>query len=352
MKSSRKLFALLLVSMVGASLAMASPAYAATRHVYAGQSIQRAVNRANPGDTIIVHPGVYREYVVIRKNNINLVGSGANSSGTVLKAPAARPEFCPCGIAVIGDVNFQTGNVRSYVKGVTISGFYVKGYRAFGVVTFGAKDTTMRHNRTEDTGEYGLTSFESIRSKFLYNETSDAGEAGIYYGDSQPADGTIAGNESYRSNLGILIRNASVGRISDNDLHGNCSGIFFIAGAPGPVTDWYVNRNQSHNNNRFCAGEEGEQPPTSGNGIFLGGTTRVVVERNTVWNNQPSGNAFISGGIAVVKAIPGFAPRNNVVRYNVAYRNLPYDIFYDKTGSGNQFIGNQCNRSRPRRICG
>ena len=47
-----------------------------------GQSIQKAINAADPGDTIVVS-GVHHEDVVIRKNGITLVGDNA-----VLKPPA------------------------------------------------------------------------------------------------------------------------------------------------------------------------------------------------------------------------------------------------------------------------
>ena len=46
-----------------------------------GESIQKAVNAADPGDTIVVR-GVHREDVVIRKNGIKLRGDDA-----VIEAP-------------------------------------------------------------------------------------------------------------------------------------------------------------------------------------------------------------------------------------------------------------------------
>src|SRR5829696_1559756 len=48
-----------------------------------GESIQKAVNAADPGDTIVVR-GVHREDVVIRKNGIKLRGE----DDAVIEAPA------------------------------------------------------------------------------------------------------------------------------------------------------------------------------------------------------------------------------------------------------------------------
>src|SRR5215217_1378326 len=47
-----------------------------------GESIQKAVNAAHPGDTIVVR-GVHREDVIIRKNGIKLRGVG----NAVIEAP-------------------------------------------------------------------------------------------------------------------------------------------------------------------------------------------------------------------------------------------------------------------------
>jgi len=57
---------------------MVAPA-AVRHHVISGQSIQTAIDNASPGDIVVVHPGVYRENVILYKNVI-LQGSGAGAS--------------------------------------------------------------------------------------------------------------------------------------------------------------------------------------------------------------------------------------------------------------------------------
>src|SRR5215212_8405105 len=54
-----------------------------------GESIQKAVNAADPGDTIVVR-GVHREDVVIRKNGIKLRGEDA-----VIEAPPEPKQTRP-----------------------------------------------------------------------------------------------------------------------------------------------------------------------------------------------------------------------------------------------------------------
>src|SRR5918994_4260813 len=70
-----------------------------------GESIQKAVNAAHPGDTIVVR-GVHREDVVIRKDGIKLRGD----DGAVIEAPTRSKADSPCSrafgpeaICVFGD---------------------------------------------------------------------------------------------------------------------------------------------------------------------------------------------------------------------------------------------------------
>src|SRR3954452_920179 len=71
-----------------------------------GESIQKAVNAADSGDTIVVR-GVHREDVVIRKNGIKLRGDDA-----VIQVPTRAKADSPCSrtfgpeaICVLGDLN-------------------------------------------------------------------------------------------------------------------------------------------------------------------------------------------------------------------------------------------------------
>ena len=93
----------------------------------------------------------------------------------------------------------------------------------------------------------------------------------------------------------------------------------------------------------------------SGIGIALLGTTDMEVTGNQISGNIPSGPTPVSGGV-VVSTNPFFGgsakaqPRNNSVIGNHFGRNKP-DIFWDKSGTGNSFVGNLCNTSVPSRLC-
>jgi hypothetical protein len=314
--------------------------------VHPGESIQAAVDAAEPGDTIVVQKGIYNETVVIDKDGISLRG------GKAVLEPPSEPTEGPCegaGLCVLGDVDFQTGEVSEYVEDVSISGFTVRDFSVYGIVGIGARDARFVKNRSFDNGEYGITSFFSTGTKVISNVTSGAEDAAIYVGDSPHANTRIANNDTYDSASGILVRNALHGHIIANKAHNNCIGINFIADAPGPAGEFEVDGNRVQHNNRACP-VTAETPRLSGVGIGLLGARSVKIRGNLVLKNVPSGPPALSGGVVLVRGIEGTAPKNNSVVGNVILRNHP-DIFWDRSGSGNRFVGNLCNTSVPSSLC-
>jgi len=120
------------------------------------------------------------------------------------------------------------------------------------------------------------------------------------------------------------------------------------------VGGFEVKGNTVENNTRKCpTGIEEGRVAFSGIGIALLGASGMEVTANHLSGNVPSGPTPVSGGV-VVSTNPfggGSAqPRNNSVTGNTFGRNKP-DIFWDKSGSGNSFVGNLCNTSVPSSLC-
>jgi hypothetical protein len=287
---------------------------------------------------------------VIRKNGISLRGLDA-----VIEPPSKVGSGClSSGICVLGDVNFNTGKVNEYVNDVSVRGFTVRDFKDHGIVALGARNARFVANSAFNNGGYGITAFFSTGTQIVSNLTSGSGEAGIYVGDSPHAEATVSANETYGNLFGVLVRNALHGRISGNQVHNNCQGMWFLADAPGPAGGFDVAGNTVTNNTRACAATE-ETPPLSGIGIALVGARDVELQGNHIIGNVPSGRSGIHpGGVVVVRSIEGTPPRtpprNNSIVGNIFLRNSP-DIFWDKSGSGNRFVGNLCDTSVPTRLC-
>lgn len=105
-------------------------------------------------------------------------------------------------------------------------------------------------------------------------------------------------------------------------------------------------------NNKFCPKSRDTPVKIRGGGILLLGPTRTLVAHNTV--NRNHGHQINSGGIVVLSAkklTHGHNPRNDTIKANVAFGNRPADLRWDGSGTGINFVANQCGKSIPAGFC-
>ena len=401
-----------------------------------GESIQKAVNAADPGDTIVVR-GVHREDVVIRKNGIKLRGI----DDAVIEAPARAKADSPCSktfgpeaICVLGDENLETDKLEGQrVRDVSVSGFTIRGFEiagqggepayvidvtgarnatvvgtrttgnaAGGIIAFRSIDTTVAKNHVMGSpetdaegifigfssrttvvkndvgnipeGHNAIEAFDSVdttiagndlvgnwvgvyaigstATKVLSNDVSRSGIVGMFMAGPKPTNVKVVGNNISGSPWGVFVTDTQRGSFAGNEVYDNCAGMFFEAFESQPVGGFEVKANTVENNTRSCRAAQFDRN-FSGIGIALLGASGMEVTGNHLSGNVPSGPTAVSGGV-VVSTNPFFGgsakPRNNSVTGNHFGRNKP-DIFYDKSGTGNSFVGNLCDTSVPSRLC-
>jgi parallel beta-helix repeat protein len=400
-----------------------------------GESIQKAINAADPGDTIVVR-GVHKEDVVLRKDGIKLRGDDA-----VIEAPARAKADSPCSkvfgpeaICVLGDVKLKTEPPKlegQRVRDVSISGFTIRGFKGEGTImidVLGARNVTVEGNHvvgnygdgigisaeglnntienndlTDNKGEGisvqgqrnatvahntltgntdGIFADKSTGTKILSNDITDSTLVGTAIGNSTGTkilsndisrsgdtgitifgpkrtnnDAKVLGNRISGGPWGIYVENAHGGSVFGNQVHNNCAGMVVEAFKGEPVGGFEVKANTVTHNTRSCrAAQLGIN--FSGIGIALLGARGMEVTANHLSGNVPSGPTRISGGVVVSTdpylGGPWFGgtqkPKDNTVIANHFGRNKP-DIFYDGSGSGNQFRANYCDSSVPSRLC-
>ena len=226
----------------------------------------------------------------------------------------------------------------------------------FGVILIDSTGTKILSNDITDSTLSGMLILGSPGTKIVSNDISRPGEAGIaIFGPERASNvGKVVGNRISGGAWGILLQLAHGGSFTGNTIRNNCAGMFFESfGFDEPVVGLEVKGNTVENNTRSCRAAQLDRN-FSGIGIALLSTTDMEVTGNHLSGNIPSGPTPVSGGV-VVAVNPyddsrGPKPTNNSVTGNHFGHNKP-DIFWDKSGSGNSFLGNLCNKSVPSSLC-
>ena len=342
---------------LGAPYAAAASSAAKVIVVGPGQSIQAAVDQAQPGDTVLVKPGVYNQAVLIRTDGITLRGSGDFRNGTVIEPPSTPPNnlctgiFGPTGVCIVAKkVNMKTGAVKTPVYNDTVTGLYVSGFAGNGVFGYGTYGLTVQRVVAVNDGAYGISRFESTKTLFANDTAIGNSEAGFYVGDSPNAATVVRDDVAMGNSLGIFVRHARGVTVIHNRTTGNCQGILVLDdGQPGGAGNALVQSNSVFRNNKSCPASQ-DAPALQGGGILLVGATQTKVMQNSVQGNR--GQQFNSGGIVVVSAavFHGSDPEFVTIARNTAYGDKPSDLRWDGSGSVS-FAGNHCKTSIPAGNC-
>ncbi|MFD8228519.1 nitrous oxide reductase family maturation protein NosD [Streptomyces massasporeus] len=342
-----------LTAVAASGLCAASPssAHQSVHLVHAGESIQKAVDAAKPGDTVVISPGFYHESVRITVSGLKLRGSGARS--TVIQPGTAKDNPC----ATAGNGICVTGMDNSPVRKVTVSGLTLRGFSKQGLWATGTDRLTIRAVTAEKNGQWGLSTERSARTKMVHNTVKNNGDAGIFVANTVATEegardtlGTvIADNRLSGNRIGITVRRLRNLTVARNDVTGNCSAINIVGDENTPRTGALtVRQNHVYANNKFCP-KTARLPFLQGSGIVLTGVEGAFVSGNRIEDNV--GTSPLSGGIVLFKSLVGSPNERNDVRDNVLLRNSPADLANRDTGQGNTFRNNSCTISEPAGMC-
>lgn len=342
---------MILVHLVGAPQIASADAI----HVREGESIQRAIDRAQPGDSVFVGPGTFRENVLLWKTLVDVAGAGASESGTIL-LPPPDPVANPCSSVEEGSITgicITSENPDEPVSHSSVSGFLVRGFSGNGIQMLDAEYITIQSNELAANGAHGVAQVRTLDADISGNVAHGNRLAGIYIGSSPRSNADVSGNTLRGNGYGLYVRDASVGGVDHNDAYGNCIGILFLDTSHRlPVEDWSVVFNRVHANSSACPNEL-RSAGVSGVGMAVLGSSAVIYQ-NLVWDNGPADRIPFSGGIVVASssAWGGGSARDSGIAFNTLSRNRRADLLWDRQGLGVNFGPNECSRSKPRNLCG
>ena len=309
-----------------------------------GESIQKAVNAADPGDTIVVR-GVHREDVIIRKDGIKLRGDDA-----VIEAPPRAKADSPCSktfgpeaICVQGDHNLKTGEITGpRVSDVSVSGFTIRGFKIKGkggndaivIDVYAARNATVVGNRITGNVANGIVAGRSVNTTIAKNHvigipSPETDANGIFAGDSRNTK--IVNNVVRSYFFGIDVNKSTNTTIAGNDSIGNSVDGFGVVDSPGTK----ILSNVARRNEVLGVYVE-DSPGTKilSNDISRYGDTGIIIFGPKPANAKVVGNN-ISGGPAgiYVANTKGGSFAGNTIHHNCA------GMFFEADGSKDPVSG-------------
>jgi len=361
------------VSLVFAS----ATASAATIVVRPGQSSQAAVDRADPGDTIAVYPGRYREpgtpcpthpdrlcAVAITKDNLRLTGLATPGHPVLLEAAGGQDE----GISIAkrgaaGPACLTDSSQR--IHGASVQGFTVNNFAGDGIALFCVEDFTIRNCSANGNGDYGIFPSHSGPGQVTGCVATGSNDTGIYVGVSH--DVRVNHNAAHGNVSGFEIENSFGVEMDHNLATGNTGGILSFT-LPG--LDIRFNHDNSIHHNTVLLNNKPNTctPPGDvclvpvGTGILMVAVQSNQVHDNTVLGNNSFGITLSDFCTATQlprelcnDSILGFDPfpNHNRIEENVALGNGTHpdrerippeipgaDLFWTGLGSGNCWADN------------
>ncbi|MFG2848641.1 nitrous oxide reductase family maturation protein NosD [Kitasatospora sp. NPDC048296] len=341
------------LTTVLATLAAAPAAHAADgalHLVQPGESIQRAVDAAKPGDTVQLLPGTYRGSVRIATPGLTLRGAGPLS---VITPGDGTENAC----ATAGHGVCVVGTEQAPLSGVTIESLAVTGFRKNGIDASGTTGLTVRATYVHDNAQQGISQEISTKATIIGNRSIDNGQSGVFLanyayreGGAPDTGGTVVqGNELTGNRVGVTVRRLRVLTVEGNEISGNCAGVFVVGDEGVPrAGDLDVRHNRVVANNKFCPANP-RLGVVQGAGIVLTGTEDTRVTDNEVHDNV--GTSDFSGGIVLFKSVVGIPNTRATIADNHLSGNGPVDLADRDTGTDNSYSRNTCSLSQPSGRC-
>ena len=272
-----------------------------TYDVSPSQSIQEAINSAQPGDTIFVHSGTYYEHVVVSKS-ISLIGE--NRGTTIVDGTKA------------GYV------IEVKADNVTISGFTIQNGER-GICIWNYDSVNVTDNRVAHN-QYGIWLHTSNYSIIIGNVITSNNRTGVYWREN---NGTIILHNTISDNAydGVFMINATYSIVRENTItSNNQSGISLSDSSGNIIIKNTISNNfdgiySFYSNGNIISGNHIEANDESG--IFL----------DVAFNNSISGNSLKSNGYGIYPNGCGIyllESLNNTIYHN-DFVNNPQHVYDD-----------------------
>jgi len=344
--------------------ALADTSEGKTYKVSSGSSIQAALDKLQPGDSVHVLAGEYPESLRITTDNVTLKGLPYEGEGPVLK----------------GRDNVETIEraIEIAANGVTIEGFGIQEYTEAAIVADGVENLTLRDLIIRNsgvagiaiTGANGVTLERVVVSEFT----------GVAAYISESLNVTISNSEFLLSPYGLILSECFQGTVENCSFYRNSVGIVVASRPNAPKLEG------DHINIRKCrivenrgdsvsleghpiAGLTGALP--GGIGAIILGADHTVLSHSIIVGNGSCGAATYShpdseppSGEAAAESTAG-VPDHTFLHHNAYAENgmapsaawgktfegvEPCDLYWDEFGVRNQYQESSDLKTHPKNL--
>lgn len=318
----------------------AAPHDPTTITVQNGESIQTAIDRAQPGDTVLIPYGTYHETVAVDISDLTIEGI-PNEQG---EWPVLDGEFKLADGFVASGNNFALGKLA------------VKNYNDNGVLVEGATGVHIYDMYAERTGTYGIYPVRSTNVLVERVEVTGVEDAGIYVGQSENA--VVRDCMAHGNVAGIELENTLNGEVTNCHAYNNTAGVlvFVLPQLTSKIssnTRIHGNLIESNNLENFARGGVVSFVPP-GIGVLLLGADNAEVYENVIKDNKTGGIGVYSltrtGVFEPNELDVGPLPEGNQIYDNILVNNgydpdtfltdlgiSGADIIWDGSGANNTF---------------
>lgn len=324
-----------------------------------GQTIQEAIDKAGPGDTVQILPGEYVQQITITKDNITIRGLEYEGERTTLAAKANEEDEALDAAITIGGNN------------VTVEGLVINGFDLFGIGADNCTGVVVRSVSVLGTGQSGVH-FDDVREGVVDRVVAGRTGVGIAIQDSTAC--RITDSEAFSSRVGLYLGDSQHVTVDNSSFHHNATGAFLAGTRADDGRLAYVKllRCRLIGNNADIGGPE-EFPlhdAPSGVGIIVRGVSDVEIAFGVISENGSMGVVAMSQDDDEVRhaadevdeklpteriylhhnvyAANGDAPSE---KFSTQFEGVPPgDLYWDGRGERNQFQENSGLKTYPEKL--
>ena len=233
------------------------------------------LNKSNPGDLILVKPGIYYEEVVVNVPSITIRGWDRNT--TIIDGEFERGN----GIQVVGVDGVVLENLTA--RNALLNGFYwatAEGYRASYLTAY-------------NNGDYGIYAFDSVDGVIEHSYASGSPDAGFYIGQCYPCDAIVNNVISENNGLGYSGTNSGGSLYIINSIFRNNKGGIVPNTLDSellpPERETFIIGNLIESNNNINAPATNSTYLSFGNGVVIAGGNNNIIRNNVIVDHNTYG---------------------------------------------------------------